>query len=399
MCCFGKWMCAQISGQNLRRVGFAFSLSLAQICAAEQTAGYPETFSISDPIPAAQTVYHPPGDWLNEPRAVVPVSVAEPAGSVSLTDLHSLSGTSGTPYENCGCNSDCGLPPVCDDCPTHGLVAYIGNDAWRGLPDGGFGASNFGLSTGVNFGTRLGALTDATGIGGQIGGTFGVYDWLGASRIGDTNVAQTQGFFTYGLFRKANAESAWSAAVVQDWMVNDHFGQQGSSPTMSQVRVQIGYALNTWNEIGFWGAWHVLEAERQPLGPAFPTIVDRSVDQYNGYWHHKWWDCGPDTWLWLGLPENNRVQGPGSLGDFIIGWIGEAPLSDRISIYGNVTYMAPSSGVGLQGVAEETWNVSFGVAFYLGGNSRSSTVAGNCWMPALPVANNGTFLVDEGARF
>ena len=43
--------------------------------------------------------------------------------------------------------------------------------------------------------------------------------------------------------------------------------------------------------------------------------------------------------------------------------------------------------------AEEYWNVSFGVAIYLGGNALSRTVSGNAAVPLLPVANNGTFTV------
>jgi hypothetical protein len=353
---------------------------------------------------AAENTFYPAGhNWFAEPQ---PISLAS-ATFVDPIDCN-------TPIEqqppeygppacaNCAtyapCDCCCDLAPVCQDCPNHGLYAFVGNDAWRGLPDGAFGAANWGLSTGVNYGTRLGALSDATGIGGQIGGSFGVYDWLGGSQIGNPNEAQTQGFFTYGLFRKADEFSPWSAAVVQDWMVNNNYGQQGSSPTLSQIRAQIGYAVNAWNEVGFWGAWRVLDDERFPLGPPIGTVW-RSVDQYNAYWHHKWGEGGPDTWVWLGLPESNRLTGPGSLGDFIIGWLGEAPLTDRISLFGTVTYMHPSSGPGAQGVAEQTWNVSFGVVFYPGFNARSRTVAGRCWMPQLPVANNGTFLVDEGGRF
>ncbi len=333
-----------------------------------------------------------------QPIQLVSATVVEPLDCRTPDEYHPPSCVA--PCETCeSYRCGCDLDAVCDDCPNHGLYAFIGNDSWRGLPDISPGSANWGLSTGVNFGSRLGALSDATGIGGQIGGSFGVYDWMGRPGLGNNDEAQTQGFFTYGLFRKANEFTPWSASVVQDWMVNNNYALDGVSPTLSQIRVQIGYALNTWNEVGFWGAWHCLEAERFTLGPQFPATVWRSVDQYNAYWHHKWGEGGPDTWVWLGLPENNRLQGPGSLGDFIVGWLGEAPLTDRLSIYGTVTYMHPSSSAGLQGAAEETWNVSFGVAFYPGYNARSSTVAGQCWMPQLPVANNGTFLVDQGARF
>jgi hypothetical protein len=41
------------------------------------------------------------------------------------------------------------------------------------------------------------------------------------------------------LFRKANENSNWSAAVVQDWMINANYGVFAENPTLSQWRGQM----------------------------------------------------------------------------------------------------------------------------------------------------------------
>lgn len=61
--------------------------------------------------------------------------------------------------------------------------------------------------------------------------------------------------------------------------------------------------------------------------------------------------------------------------------------------------MAPSSRSGAAGSIEETFYVSVGVTFYPYANSRFNNVAGDCWMPYMPVATDGTFLVDTNHTF
>ena len=63
-----------------------------------------------------------------------------------------------------------------------------------------------------------------------------------------------------------------------------------------------------------------------------------------------------------------------------------APLSDRVALYTSLTYMHQSAAAGGEGSAEDAWNFTIGISFYPGANARSRTVAGQCWMPQLPVA-------------
>jgi hypothetical protein len=147
------------------------------------------------------------------------------------------------------------IEPISDQSQNYGIQVSVDYDAFRGVPDGSW--ENNGLRTGFNYATRLGSFSDATGIGMQIGGSVGVYDWAGTEyRLQNTNRAETQGFLTYGLYRKPIEGSRLVAGVVQDWSFNDTYGVYGQSPTMSQLRAQLGYAVSASNEFGVMGTDH-----------------------------------------------------------------------------------------------------------------------------------------------
>jgi hypothetical protein len=296
-------------------------------------------------------------------------------------------------FQNCptDCSQTCS-----DEGPRHGLYVLVDYSAFRGLPDGGW--ENNGINAGINFGTRLGEFSDATGIGFQIGGSAGADDWSGTDyRLARNNEAEVQGFVTYGLFRAATEESRFSAAVVQDWMINANYGVFAQNPTLSQLRMQVGYAWTDFTEIGVWGTCRVLDDTRFVSG--FGDVSWRPLNQLNFYWHHKWCEFGADSWVWIGVPERDRFAGNGSLGDYIAGALTVAPLTDRLSLYALVTYMHPSANAGPAGSNEDAWDFTIGLAFYPAANARSRTVIGQRWMPQLPVANNGYFLVDTNRTF
>ena len=71
----------------------------------------------------------------------------------------------------------------------------------------------------------------------------------------------------------------------------------------------------------------------------------------------------------------------------------------RLVLFALVTYRHPSSRPGPAGALEEAWNFTIGVAWYFGRTAQSPTVAGQCWMPLMPVANNGYFLVDASQTY
>jgi hypothetical protein len=354
-----------------------------------------------------------PGPWIDAPTetgAAAPRFVSLPS-TFELSDIQPAAFQYGAAGPNggrptrladqCACGGECGYESVCslgcpcgvcsEKCPTHTLIGLVGYEMFRGHPDGGWG--NWGINSGFNFGTRLGRFSDWTGVGFQIGGTMGVYDWSGTDyRLQNQDQAETQGFITYGLFRNPTQGSPWNAAVVHDWMINDTFGVFGEDPTLQQWRGQVGYIVNDYYEIGVWGAWRAHGDTRDV--PVFGRTTWRPVNQLNIYWKRRWNFAQADTWIWAGAPDDDRLTGGGSLGSYLIGLRAEVPLSERWRIYSLTTYMHPSASPGPLAAQEEAWSWLIGMSFYTGKSAVSKNIAGRRWQPQLPVASNGYFLVD-----
>ncbi len=318
---------------------------------------------------------------------VIPASYAAGQGSCSAGCPCALAGADAYP-------SIC-QPAGCECCPKHSWEIFLGYDAWRGFSDGDW--QNDGINVGLNYGTRLGQFSDWTGIGFQMGGSVGVYDWSGADyRLRNGAQAETQGFITYGLFRKATPTCRWNGAIVQDWMINNNFSVFAQTPTLEQWRWDIGYLLSDCDEVGLWGAYRGRGDSRNV--PGFGTVAWRPIDRIDLFWHHKWM-FGADTWLSTGVPERDRLAGGGSLGEYLVSASASIPLNQRITLYTLVSYMRPSAAPGPAAATEDAWNFTVGMAFYPGCNARTATVAGDCWSPLLPVASNGTFLVDSNQNY
>ena len=330
-----------------------------------------------------------------------PVEQNGPAATCASCNAAAAAASTCNSCNACDACDECnGFCAACQDCPCSGLMLFSGMDTWRGIGDRGATSNNIsnneGASSGFNYGTRLGGFSDMTGIGLQVGGSYGFYDWNGRpSNSGTLSTTQVQGqaFFTAGLFKKANDYSNWSYGVVHDWMFNQSWGAYAVNPTIGQWRAQIAYATDACNEFGGWGTLRDM-GDTNLDGNGNP-IHSRSMNQVNAFWHHKY-EFGGDSWVWFGLPQDSRLDhsAGGSLGDFLVGGSVIAPLNDYLALYGNMQYMHPSAAPGPVGNSEAAWYVAFGMQFYVGGNARTPTVGGNCWMPMLPVANNGNFLVD-----
>lgn len=302
-----------------------------------------------------------------------------------------------------GCGCGCGLNSCCDpcwnefeSCPTITGYGLLGYDSFHQFPDSDY-TSNYGASGGGNLGGPIMGLEDR-GIGWQAGATFGIYDWKGRSSP-TTLRDQTQNMFfsTLGVFRRADACNPISWSVGFDQLSATRFGTVAQSPYLQQIRTQIGYALSSRNEIGVWGTAATNKSTRTITGNRI-NVEYRAINQLNTYWHHKY-DFGGDTWLYAGVPMGNRLfPGSGTLGSWIIGGTGLAPLSDSLSLYGNFAYMSPSASAGPPGSFDENMYVGIGLVWYPGCNSRSCTVGGRTWMPQLPVVNAGTMLIDRGVN-
>jgi hypothetical protein len=278
----------------------------------------------------------------------------------------------------------------------------FGFDSFKGISDSP-GVSNFGAVTGFNGAWLLPGEAGDRGLGLQLGMTYGVYDWDGrvAPTYGGYPVvvseakAQQQTFVTVGFFRKADECHPLSFGVVYDWMFNDGWGVFATSPTLGQWRGQAEWAFSDQNGVGVYGCVRDLPSTSALVGPTFPVAVTtRGVSQVNLFWHHKF-DYPAESWLWVGCPQNDRLNGDASLYAWIIGAAMQCPITDNLALYGNAEYAHPSAAAGAIASAESAWNVSAGVLWYFGGGAHTHALNGEKWMPYMPVANNSTFLVDQ----
>ena len=159
-------------------VGCPAGPSLGQTLCPPASAGADNTaplFQVSGPggpYPATeqQTEPLPPVNPPSNPGWPATVSEADrPAAKFS--------------YFNFGHNSaNWWAPPFCDQCPEQTLQVFVGYDSFRGPADGSW--QNNGVHTGLNFGTKLGVISDWTGLGFQVGGSVNVYDWSGTRKAG-----------------------------------------------------------------------------------------------------------------------------------------------------------------------------------------------------------------------
>ena len=289
---------------------------------------------------------------------------------------------------SCGqdaCGSCCDFG--CDECPSRGIVGFAGLDSFKGISDA-FLNSNFGAVAGLN--SALPVSNDY-GINWQLGMSYGIYDVDG--RVALTNAAQTQQqiFVTTGFFHKARGDRRLSFGIVYDWMINNNWGIVGTDPTFGQWRGQIEYALSGCNSVGVWGTARDLGSVQTVGGIETEA---RAISQVNMFWHHKF-AMGADSWLYVGLPERERLNGDGSLGDWTIGANVQVPLTERLALYANGSYFRPSQAAGVQAQIENGYDVGMGVVWYFGQHSISKSLNGACGLPYMAVANNSTFMVDQ----
>lgn len=287
-------------------------------------------------------------------------------------------------------NGACGGNACCDCIGNwwDNTVVFVAGDSWKGFgetPGGGWN-NNFGIRSGFNTGFALGD----SNLRGQVGGSLGFYDFRGrALGAGDPRELETQMFFTTGVYKRSDIEygDAWSYGAVWDVMNDNNYGVVGDSLTLSQIRGQLGYALNECNEIGVWGAFRASDETASVVGPAgagTQLLNLRTVNQVNFFWHHNW-AFGGDTNFYVGVADG--------ISDGTFGFNGNAPLSDTVSLFGNFNYYTPSAGPGPAGSTEDFWNVSFGIAWFPGAKASNRTVSGWRGLPLLDVANNGSFQV------
>ena len=302
--------------------------------------------------------------------------------------------------DNCsdGCNSGSGL--TCRNTPMRfksgacgcgdwlsNTVAFSGAEAFKSIgdtslpPGGATGYMNSaGFVNGLNTGFRIGGSK----IRGQVGGSFGVYDLKGRDTTSPRQ-PENQGFLTTGVFKRSNIDAAERLAwgLVYDQLWDHQYGVSASDIYVGQFRGILGLALDPCNEVGFWGTAHT---NSSPLtGFSFGQSV-QAIDQYNLFWNHNY-AFGGRSMLYAGLTDHS------SIGSWTTGTQLIAPMSQRVSLYGNSAFLFPSSTRGLIGSNELLWSVSAGLSYSFGCKAVSRNISGQCGLPLQQVANNGTFMM------
>jgi hypothetical protein len=220
-------------------------------------------------------------------------------------------------------------------------------------------------------------IVEGSPIRAQAGISYGVFDFKGGDFRSHT---EQQLFITLGVSKRSNVLQGdrLSWGLVWDQLLAYSLGDGFSDFSFSQSRALLGWALNTRNEIGFWGAFRTSSyaSGRKP----------RPADQYNMFWRHNY-DFGGQSMFWIGGND------PADYGSWLVGGLGESPLNNYLSLTGNFTFALPGASAGMLGAAQEAWAVGVGLTYYVGAKSVRPSVSGRQGLPLIPVANNGTFLL------
>lgn len=276
----------------------------------------------------------------------------------------------------------------CSTSPFDNMYLFAAADAWRGPMDGDL-SNNFGGRIGFNAGMPL--LEDRR-IGGQFGMSYGVYDFHGRDEFApETEASSLEGqlFITAGVFKHCDLSSSCpdriSWGIVYDCMITDNTTPCTAELNVGQFRGQVGYACDANDEVGVWGS--ITDGSDDSFSCLGAKHTTRSIDQVSLYWDHVW--CATaETRAYVGIAEDP--------GEFVVGSNAQFPLNNYCALFGGVHYILPSTSGGDPGFRDEIWNVSAGIAFYPGGNAIAKSVCGNCWLPLMPVADNGNFALDLG---
>lgn len=249
-------------------------------------------------------------------------------------------------------------------------------DHFRGMPDGSWNGNN-GAVASVNIGAPIYQC-----IAGQIGGSYGLYNWDGRQSqvFCNPTIPLQQGFITAGI---VSNYGAFRLGVVYDRMFTDNYGIYSVNPSLDQVRFHGGYKFSC-EEVGVWGTAHITTIHKSALGL---PLKFRAIDQMNLFWTHQFRNCAKTT-VWAGIPYRCSVMFPSQLaGTFIAGVAIRAPLTKCLYFDGHGSYMGARSS-GVVRARNYNANICLGIT-YLFGNSYCGRD-----YSFLPVANNTNFMVD-----
>jgi len=235
---------------------------------------------------------------------------------------------------------------------------------------------NTGTGLSLNFGTASPVLFGMN-LQGGVRGTF--TDYYGTVANGFvTDKSRNQLFWTAGAyFRAPSYSEGWSGGVVFDSLNESYYRKYN----LCQLRSELSYNFSCLGELGFRGAFSLNKKWIDFLKTDEELIIEaqaKATSYYTLFYRYRNIEGG----------ELSAFGGMTEYGEGLLGVSGEAAITDFFSIKGGTSYVIPKKR-GLSDSEEETWNISLGLAFYLGGNARN---AAESQKPLFDVADNGSFI-------
>lgn len=261
------------------------------------------------------------------------------------------------------------------------LELNVSYDYFRGMPDGSWNGNN-GVIFAANMGT---CVWDCIGV--QAGGSFGIYNWDGRGNLVFNNPKklEQQTFATAGLF---SSFGHFNAGLVYDHLFTKHFGIFDLNPSIDQLRFQGGYQFCS-EEFGVWGTAHLHTSHKWALGV---PISFKAINQINVFWTHFFENCAMTT-LWIGAPyENSLRYSHKPAGVLIAGFSLRVPLTERLLVDGNGSYMRARRSHGVQQSKNYAANICIGITYLFG------EACPNFGTTYMPLANHSNFLVDTNSN-
>lgn len=261
------------------------------------------------------------------------------------------------------------------------LETNISYDYFRGLPDGSWNG-NSGAFIAANSGMSV-----YNSINLQVGGSYGLYNWDGRGNVvfSNPNKVEQIGFLTAGL---SSSFCKWNVGIVYDRLFTKHFGIYDLDPSIDQLRFQTGYSF-CFDELGIWGTLDLTRAHQSALG--IPTSF-KAVGQMNLFWGHTFKNCAR-TNLWIGVPYRHSYMYPHErVGNVIAGFSVRAPLTSRLFIDGNASYMSARRSEGDIKNRNYGSSICIGLTYFYSGRPSSHD------SPYMPIANHSNFFVDTNVN-
>lgn len=266
----------------------------------------------------------------------------------------------------------------------YSLEVNTSYDHFRGLPDGSWNG-NDGALIAINSGI---SVYDCVGL--QLGGSYGLYNWNGRGNLVLANPKQIEqiGFVTAGA---SSSFCNFNGGLVYDRLFTKYFGLYDVSPSVDQLRLQLGYSF-CCDEVGIWATHDLTTAHENALGI---PVSFRTIGQVNLFWSHLFYNCAKAT-LWIGTPYRNSLMfSGGRAGTLIAGFSFRAPLTNCLFLDGNGSYMGARRSDGVVQSRNYGSSLCLGLTYIFGGNGCCECCDGT---PYMSIANHSNFFVDTDAN-